>query len=102
MFFDLKNNNGFLFKDPFGQKPLYFKNNDNRFSFSSEIKPLLIDEVQISPNLNAWKKYLSNLKYDHNEETMFKNIFQLLPGEILFINSCGEIKKSNGINLNKN
>lgn len=101
-FFDLHNNNGFVFRDPFGQKPLYFKNNNDQFTFASEIKPLLIGESQIIPNYNSWKKYLSNLKYDHNDETMFKHIFQVLPGEMIYINSSGSIRKKKWYQLEAN
>lgn len=90
-FYDAKTRQAILFRDPFGQKPLYFKEIAGALSFASEIKPLLISAGNIHPNLESWKKYLWDAIYDDSAETMFEGVYQLLPGE-LFIVECGQIK----------
>ena len=92
-FYDRETQQAILFRDPFGQKPLYFtEDSSGNLSFASEIKPLLVSSKDIKPNWESWKQYLWDATYDNNSETMFDGIFQLLPGELLIV-ECGKIKK---------
>lgn len=93
-FYDSVSKATFLFRDPFGQKPLYFSyNDDGDFAFSSEIKPLLIYFEDVQPNWCSWQRYVSFASYDNNAETMFENVSQLLPGECLSIDNQGRLQK---------
>ena len=91
-FYDDETQHAILYRDPFGQKPLYFRESaDSSVSFASEIKPLLISSKHIQPNWGSWKKYLWDATYDDNSETMFEGIYQLLPGEFFIVES-GKVK----------
>lgn len=91
-FYDTETKQAILFRDHFGQKPLYFtEGSAGNLSFSSEIKPLLISMEDFKPNWKSWKRYLWDASYDDNSETMFEGVYQLLPGEFLIV-ECGKIK----------
>ena len=65
--------NIFLARDRFGVKPLYYKDNNDEFLFSSEIKQLLSDkdnEVNIDILVESMLTHIDN----HTEETYFKGI----------------------------
>ena len=76
-----------LSRDYVGQKPLYYSRNNNYHIFSSDISGIFIDN-QISTNvsLKNIKKYFA---YSHvpAPHTIFENIFQVEPGENIYINS---------------
>lgn len=80
----------YIVRDKAGEKPLYYVNNDKFFAFASEIKALL--EV-VAPALN--KDCVSYHAYEFNtgEETLFKDIYCLLPGEYLKIDCRGRLTK---------
>jgi len=79
--FDTKEKTAFLARDRFGQKPLFFKEEKGRLIFSSEIKALLIAGVKAIPDYNSWVRYLSTSLYYDDNNTFFKGIQQLKPGE---------------------
>ena len=86
----------FLARDRFGEKPLfYFKDNQN-FYFGSEIKYLksLINQ-KLKINKNKIKSYLSfgYKSLCKDDQTFFKNIFSLNPGEYVKINKKQFVKK---------
>lgn len=82
-----------LFRDRFGQKPIYFHHmRDSRFCFASEIKAILYCMEDIKPNEFAWKKYLATASYDEDNETMFEGVFQIMPGELHCISENGKIE----------
>lgn len=81
----------YLIRDILGVKPLYYKQKGENIFFSSLIKPLLIDD-NISINLNA-ANYYSNFGYNDLNETFYKGIFKILPGELLIYNNKKIIKK---------
>ena len=79
-----------LVRDPLGIKPLYFQMDQNRFVFSSEIKPLLILK---KPEMN--KKVLPHYlqkRFVLGKETLFSNIFRLQPGELMAVSLKKDIK----------
>jgi asparagine synthase (glutamine-hydrolysing) len=83
---DLKSNKIFCARDRAGVKPFYYFYDGKRFCFASEIKALIeIDGFSIEPNEQILADYLFSGLLDHTEETFFKNIYQLRPGEYLFI-----------------
>ena len=76
-----------LFRDRFGQKPLYYCHLEKGLiAFASEIKPIIFMLKEVTPNENSWARYLTEASYDDNIETMFNGVEQLSPGELLSIN----------------
>ncbi|BCD62078.1 asparagine synthase (glutamine-hydrolysing) [Nitratiruptor sp. YY08-26] len=73
----------YLVRDRYGVKPLYYNNNDNnnKFVFSSEIKPLrkLIPSKIDLENLAT----LLKLRYNPAPTTLYNNIRKLRPGHII-------------------
>ena len=80
---DTKKEELFLARDPFGIKPLYYCFMDDTFMFASEIKALL-EHPKFKKELNEEiiSSYLC-FNSNPNEETFFKNVFKLNPGELL-------------------
>ncbi len=74
-----------LARDPLGVKPLYYYYNKNKLIFSSEIKTFkAIKEIKLEVNKQAIIKLLS-YRYTPDEETTFKHIKKVLPGQIIII-----------------
>jgi asparagine synthase (glutamine-hydrolysing) len=74
----------FCSRDRFGVKPFYFTEINNKFAFASEIKQFTV--------VNGWKsiankprlvEFLTSGVFDHTNETLFENVFQLMGGERL-------------------
>tara|TARA_B100000795_G_scaffold269992_1_gene261703 strand:- start:1768 stop:3549 length:1782 start_codon:yes stop_codon:yes gene_type:complete len=74
----------YLIRDVLGVKPLYYYFNEvkKKFYFSSLVKPLLLSINQKQLNLEAIESY-SNFNRNDLNETYFKNIFKVLPGELI-------------------
>lgn len=74
----------YLIRDALGVKPLYFHfdNLSNKFYFSSLIKSLLRCKIKKELNILAVKSY-ANFNRNDLRETFFKNIFKVLPGEMI-------------------
>jgi asparagine synthase (glutamine-hydrolysing) len=83
---DSKKKRIFCARDRTGVKPFYYTFNGQRFVFASEIKALLaLDDIAPKPNEQILADYLFSGLLDHTEETFFKDIYQLKPGEYLLI-----------------
>ncbi|MFX1538888.1 MAG: asparagine synthase (glutamine-hydrolyzing) [Promethearchaeota archaeon] len=68
-------------RDRFGIKPFYYYIDEDRFIFASEIKAILkANDIRYTPNDSIIYDYLVMGLHDHEEETFFKGINQLLPG----------------------
>ena len=80
----------FCARDRFGIKPFYYCTVDNIFYFASEVKALLPFLDEISTDNQAFSEYLT-FQYNIGEKTLFKNIYQLLPGHALSVKN-GQIK----------
>lgn len=83
-------------RDAFGIKPLFYRFDENGLFFASELPALLA--LQIGPNqLHPQRAYdyLVGGRYDHDEETFFNCIKQLMPGHILTLDLESEVKCSN-------
>lgn len=93
--FDKKKNEVFIARDYFGIKPLYYLFDEWKLkAFASEIKSLLLyPGYQPEINERAVFNYLS-YQYNPFRETMFRNIYKLLPGHYMRVNlSDGSIKE---------
>lgn len=81
-----------LVRDRMGVKPLYYFFKNNKIVFGSEIKAILAHPLYKKEiNFESLHHFLS-LKHTPAPKTIFKNIFALLPGEILIFKN-GKIKK---------
>ena len=92
---DVKKNKLFLVRDHFGIKPLYYSIFDDKLVFSSEIKPIFFSGlIKRAPNDRIIYRYLKFRVHDNEKETFFKNIYRLMPGELLEIkNHKFEVRK---------
>jgi asparagine synthase (glutamine-hydrolysing) len=81
--YDLKQHKLILVRDHFGIKPLHYWSKNNSLVFASEQKAILLyDKVQREVNYNALHSQI-NLRFTQGEETLFKDIYRLLPGHYL-------------------
>jgi asparagine synthase (glutamine-hydrolysing) len=72
-----------LARDHLGIKPLYYTLKDNTIIFASEIKALLKNSI-VETDLNDKKLYdFFSFRYIPGQQTIFNNIYKLLPGHIL-------------------
>ena len=83
--YDVEKSEIVLSRDHLGIKPLYYFIQNNKLSFASEIKALKKLTSSLSPNTeNYWEFY--NLGYFVGENTSYKEIKKVLPGEVLVWN----------------
>ncbi len=81
---DLRKKRIFCSRDRAGVKPFYYLYDGGKLCFASEIKALLeLNGFNIEPNEQIIADYLFSGLLDHTNETFFKNIYQLRPGEYL-------------------
>ena len=79
----------FLARDYAGMKPLYYTfPAEGTLAFASEIKSLLMCRDRVEPNLESFPDFLT-LGYVPSNETMFKGIAKLRPGQLLAVNRDG-------------
>ena len=90
---DEKKDRLFCARDRFGIKPFYYTQADDRFVFASEMKAILPFLNDIQTNSDALLEYFT-FQYTLGEETLFKDIQQLMPGHFLTF-------KDKKLNLNK-
>ena len=72
-----------LVRDRYGIKPLYYYQKDSSIYFSSEVKFILQFIPNVKSNINMVFDYIEHSKIWHTSETMFSEIHQVTPGEIL-------------------
>ncbi|MEK7642709.1 MAG: asparagine synthase (glutamine-hydrolyzing) [Patescibacteria group bacterium] len=84
--YDAEKKEVILSRDHFGIKPLYYIVKDNKIYFASEIKALKkIVGIRFTPNSEAYYEFY-NLGYFLGENTCYKEIKKILPGEVLVWN----------------
>jgi len=88
--YDCRKKDLYIVRDKAGEKPLYYVHRESFFAFASEIKALL---RVVKPIFN--KACLSYEAYEFNagEETLFKDIYNLMPGEYIKIDQKGKLTK---------
>lgn len=90
---DKENKELILIRDLLGVKPLYYYIDEKKnLYFSSSIKSILISKKNYQINQEAFNYYKNFGRNDLNE-TIFKEIFKLRPGEALIKNEKEIIKK---------
>ena len=88
---DKRNKSLFIARDRYGIKPVYFAKINNTFLFSSEVKSFFRHpEFNIRIEKQSVLEYFTFQNFFTNE-TLFKNVFSLKPGNYLHIRK-GEIK----------
>jgi asparagine synthase (glutamine-hydrolysing) len=83
-FLNSDTNSLLIAKDRLGIKPLYYYKDEEKFAFASELKPLLELIGKQELNINQINTYF-RLNYCSGHETIFKNIYKLLPGQFIAI-----------------
>jgi len=82
----------FISRDRFGEKPLYYLHQNQRFIFCSEIKGILAVASSVACNEEMAKAYLQFGIAEHQRQTFFHQIFKLPPSHSFSIHlSSGKI-----------
>ena len=95
----------FLIRDRFGIKPLYYHLNNKKkeLTFCSEVQGLFLNNIKKKENINEIQRYLNYDLLACNEETWFKEIYQLKPSHFIEITKNSfQIKKYYKIEDNVN
>ena len=71
-----------LYRDPSGQKGLYYYHKDDIVIFSSEIKALFTHPITREADYEAIE-ISATIGYTPGDKTIFKNIYKLQPSEVL-------------------
>ena len=84
--YDIEKHKIILSRDYLGQKPLFYYKDKNKFIFSSQIRGIFLGENNFSVKPENLKKYYA---FSHTPApfTVYNNVFQLKPGEILSIST---------------
>ena len=84
--YDIEKHKIILSRDYLGQKPLFYYKDKNKFIFSSQIGGIFLGENNFSVKPENLKKYYA---FSHTPApfTVYNNIFQLKPGEILSVST---------------
>ena len=93
-----------LARDRFGQKPLYYIENDNELRFSSQIKSLLLDpKVKREVDVDSLSNLLT-FGFIKKHNSLIKNIKKIDPGSFLIfnLNSKNKTKEQKYWSLNDN
>ena len=82
----------FVARDRFGEKPFFYYFNDEQFIFASEMKAIWAADIKRTSNLKMLFNYIT-IGYVDNperpEETFFENIFKLPPASRLYYTPAG-------------
>jgi asparagine synthase (glutamine-hydrolysing) len=81
-----------LSRDRFGIKPLYYAIVNHTLYFGSEVKFLLSFLPSLEINEARAMEYLVQNVVDHHEETLFEQVYQLLPATYAVFNRRGLVK----------
>lgn len=92
-YYNKKENSLILSRDRFGKKPLYYFKDDRQLIFASEIKSIFhINKLKRILNKDFVKSFLCfNYWPNHSNDTFYKGVLQLTPGEILEISLSDDI-----------
>jgi asparagine synthase (glutamine-hydrolysing) len=93
----------FISRDRFGIKPLYYWFSPNGdFYFGSEIKQFtVIPEWRAVINKKRALDYLYHSLTDHTDETLFEDVFSVLPGHYLYLHKDDILLNNGKLDLHK-
>jgi asparagine synthase (glutamine-hydrolysing) len=83
-FLDLKKGLLFLARDPFGVKPLYYYEENKKFVFSSEIRPIK-SQIEAKELDKEALSSLLRLRFNPSPQTLYKNLKKIHPGHFIEI-----------------
>jgi len=83
----------FVARDRMGVKPLLYYKDEDKFIFASELKSLLAYNIPKELDKVSLFQYLQ-LNYIPKDNSIFKNVFKLLPGEYIYIKDKNVSKKT--------
>jgi asparagine synthase (glutamine-hydrolysing) len=88
--YDSRKKQLYIVRDRAGEKPLYYVHKKEFFAFASEMKALLrLTEPIFNRNCLSYEAY----EFNTAEETMFKDIYSLSPGEYIKIDQDFRVTK---------
>lgn len=91
-YYDVTSKTMYIARDRMGIKPLYYYAKDGLLVFASEIKSILSSGlVEAKLNESAIDEYLGN-RYIRAPYTFFEDIYQVMPGHYLIVDSECNIK----------
>ena len=93
-FLDTKSMKAYLIRDRVGQKPLFYYLGDRHFKFSSNLRSLIHDEKNIEISNKGIKNYI-NFGVVPFKDTIYSNIFKVLPATYVEIDLSNFKKKEN-------
>jgi len=97
---DFNNNCVYLGRDRFGKKPLYYVKNDEKFAFSSEIRPLIKTKISKGKiNRQVLGEYLK-FQTVHYPNTMVADIAMLKPATYIKVQN-GKVEETHYWNPKK-
>jgi len=80
--YDRRKRETYIVRDKAGEKPLYYTRGKDFFAFASEMKALL---TVVEPRLNTEAVSYKAYEFTVGRETLFRDIYQLEPGEYMKI-----------------
>ncbi|WP_448697810.1 asparagine synthase (glutamine-hydrolyzing) [Mucilaginibacter sp. AW1-3] len=90
---DKRNNQLFIARDRFGEKPLYYHHTEQEFIWASELKSIIAVHPELKViSRKALTLYLS-LTYIPAPHTIYQDVFKLLPGHYIKIDTTTLQKK---------
>jgi asparagine synthase (glutamine-hydrolysing) len=88
LIWDIREQQLFVSRDRFGQKPLYYLQQEDSIAFASEIKPLLNLLKEPEDDATMISEYLATGNYGHlREKTFFNQIKQVRPSHFAMVKS---------------
>ncbi|MFA5147257.1 MAG: asparagine synthase (glutamine-hydrolyzing) [Candidatus Omnitrophota bacterium] len=88
--YDARKRELYVVRDRAGEKAVYYTLQKSFFAFASEIKALCaLREPVFNEGCLSYKAY----EFNTGEETVFKDIYALMPGEYLSVNGKLDVKK---------
>ena len=80
----------FCSRDRFGVKPFYYRYDNGRLVFASEVRAFRADpSTSLAPNLTAVREYLDQAYLDHTDETFLAGVSRLPPAHSLVLDANG-------------
>jgi asparagine synthase (glutamine-hydrolysing) len=93
VFYDTLTERTIAVRDHFGQKPLYYFEENGKFAVASSIRSILALKENLEPNVESYITYLCTRGIIHPEDTFFSGIKCLPAGRILIYDKGSLVKQ---------